>query len=300
MTAAFDNRLVQLEVQLIGSDGQNVGPLYTFDQQYYILATGTKFTDGSLGECAIRIDNIAKDTRDFLVNKTSPWIPTRAYANMTLSVGRQSTGAFVLYTGQGTASNPSQPPDIGLTLTSLTMGVMLGNIGSLNAGATATLSQIAAQIAAQLPNPLTGQLGIPLSYQAKANQQIRNYSFNGALINQIHELNMLGGVNAFIDNNTLVVLDANAPRNASLIIINENNGMVGVPEVNELGVSVKMLIGPEIRPGDAVTVQSVLNPAANGTFIVYRCGFEIASRAQPFYWNLDMRAISQSVGFITQ
>lgn len=296
MANAFDDRIVILEVQLIGSDGQPASDPFIFDQSYFILATGTRFTDGSLGECAIRIDNISKKTRDFLVTKTSPWVTPRLYANLTLSVGRKSKGAFILFSGQASASNPSQPPDIGLTFVSLTMSAMLGNIGSLNAGATSTAKSIAQQIAAGLPNPVTGTPGIPLDYQAETNPNIRNYSYNGALIKQVDRLNAIGGINAFIDNNILVIVDQDKPRSSQPLVINKLNGMIGIPEVNSLGVTAKVLIGPEILPWQAVTVQSDLNPAANGTFIVYRLGFDIASRAAPFYWNLDMRAQQNVIG----
>lgn len=294
--ASFDDRLVTLEVQLIGPDGQPEGQLYTFDQSYYILATGTHFTDGTLGECAVRIDNISKNTRDFLVNKTSPWIPQRLYANITLYAGRKSKGLFMVFTGQATASNPSQPPDIGLTFTSLTMGALLGNIGNLSGGPLTTLKSIAQQIAAQLPNPITGQLGIPLDYQASYNPNISNYSFNGALIRQIEKLNTMGGINAAIHNNILIVVDKGKPTTGVPFILNKNTGMIGVPEVNELGITTKVLITNEIKPFDAITVQSELNQAANGTFVVFKVGFDIASRAPPFYWNLDMRAQQNVIG----
>lgn len=291
MTSAFDDRLVTLEVQLLNQQGEPEGPLFSFDQRYFILASGTKFTDGTLGECAVRIDNISKQTRDFLVSKTSPWSSQRLYANINLSVGRKSTGTFLLFTGQATAANPSQPPDIGLTFISLSMSALLGNIGSLSTGAQTPLRDICSQVAAQLPNPATGRIGIPLDYHARANPNISNYSFSGPLIKQIQNLNNLGWVDAFIDNNTLVVVDTGSGRTNEPIIINKFNGMIGVPEVNELGVNARLLITDrDIKPADLVTVQSELNPAANGTFFVYKLGFDIASRATSFYWNLEMRA----------
>jgi hypothetical protein len=138
---------------------------------------------------------------------------------------------------------------------------------------------------------VTCQPGIPLDYQATYNPNISNYSFNGPIIRQIQHVNELGGVNAFVDNNTFTVVDASTARTGAGIIINKTNGMIGVPEVNELGVSARVLItGREIRPADPITIQSDLNPAANGTFYVYKLGFDIASRDTPFYWNLDMRA----------
>ena len=125
------------------------------------MADSAKYTNGSIGECAFKIDNISKATRDFLVTQTSPWSLQRKYANISLSVGRQSKGTFLLFQGDATAANPTQPPNIGLTFGLLTQSLMLGNIGTLNAGATAPLKSIAQQVANQQINSATGQQGIP-------------------------------------------------------------------------------------------------------------------------------------------
>lgn len=290
MTAAFDDRLVSL---VISTDD---GTILTYDQSYYIIATGTKFTDGTLGECALRVDNISKKSRDYLVSKCSPWVVPRSYVNLTLEVGRASRGTFRLFEGQATAGNPSQPPNIGLTFTSLTNSALLGNIGSLNTGPNSPLQSICQQIASQLPNTVTGVPGIPLDYRATYNPTVNNYSFIGPLIRQVDKINDIGGVNAAIVNNVLVVVDAGTGRGNVPIILNASTGMVGVPVTTELGVNVKALIGTEIRPFDLVTVQSSINPAANGTFVVYKLGYDIASRDTPFYWNIEMRAAQNVLG----
>lgn len=290
MTAAFDDRLVSVTI------ATDDGTVLTYDQNYYILATGTKFTDGTLGECAMRIDNISKKTRDYLVSKCSPWVIPRSYVNLTLEVGRASRGSFRLFEGQATAGNPSQPPDIGLTFTSLTNSALLGNIGTLNTGPQSSLKNIATQIAAQLTNTLTGKPGIPLDYKATYNPTVNNYNFIGPIIRQVDKLNDIGGVNAAIVNNVLVVVDAGKSRGNTPILLNASTGMIGVPTTTELGVNVKALIGTEIRPFDLVTVQSSINPAANGTFVVYKLGFDIASRDTPFYWNIEMRQVNNVIG----
>ena len=291
---AFDNRLITVGIQLIGANGQPEGSALSYDQSFYILATGTMFTDGNIGECGLRIDNIDKKTRDYLVQKTSPWVfppAQRLYANITLDVGRQSSGTFRLFEGQASAANPSQPPDIGLTFTSLTMGALLGNIGTLSAGPNIDFKQLCQQVAASLPNPATGGKGIPLNYQVSKSYTVSNYAFNGALINQVHKLNTLAPVNAVIFNNTLVVVDSGQPLTDAPIIVSSMTGMIGVPEINELGVRVKVLIGgtPQIKPLSKITIQSNLNPAANGTWTVYKLGFEVASRDTSFYYILDCR-----------
>lgn len=294
MTEAFDNRLISVGIQLIGANGQPEGAALSYDQSLYILATGTQFTDGNIGECALRIDNIDKKTRDYLVQKTSPWaiLPAqRLYANITLDVGRKSSGTFRLFEGQASAANPSQPPDIGLTFTALTMSALLGNIGTLSAGPNVDFKSLCQQIAAQFPNPTTGMPGIPLNYQVTKTYTVSNYSFNGALINQVHKLNTLAPVNATVSNNVLVVVDAGQPLDEAPVMVSSATGMIGVPEVNELGVKVKVLIGatPQIKPLSKIKIQSSLNPAANGTWVVYKLGFEVASRDTPFYWICDCR-----------
>lgn len=271
---SFDDRLVTLSVTV---EGQKK----TYDQNYDIRATGVKYTDGSLGECAVRIDNISKNDRDYLVTKTSPWIVPRNYVNIDLQIGRVSTGLFLLFTGQATAANPTQPPDIGLIFTSLSMGALLGSIGNLNMGPMSTLKSISQQVA--------NQLQIPLDYRAQSNPQVGNYAFNGALVKQVRKLNELGPVNAFIDNNKLIVVDSSPPVATGPILVSPATGMVGVPEVSELGVRVRMLVRGEIKAGNYITVQSNNNKAANGTFFVYRLSFEIASREAPFYWIIEGR-----------
>lgn len=299
MTSAFDGRLITLTVQLQQLEGVSTpNPIITYDQNYYILATGIKRTDGGLGECAFRIDNIAKATRDMLVAKTSPYIVPRLYANITLSVGRQSKGTFVLYQGQAAAANPTQPPDIGLTFTSLTMGALLGNMGTLSMGPTQTLMQIAQQIANGLINPVTGQPGIPLDYQATANPTVNNYNFTGPLINQVQRLGQLGPVLAYIDNNKLIVTDINTGRSGGIPLISAATGMVGVPEVTEVGVRVKVLILQELSVGQSIQIQSNNNPAANGTFIIFQLGFEVSSWDNPFYYIIEARAPNLALGYL--
>lgn len=278
---AFDNRLVRFGVTI---DDETI----EYDQTYQILATGTKYTDGTLGECALRIDNISKDTRDMLIAKTSPWVIPRTYANITLDVGRESIGTFRLFEGQATAANPTQPPDIGLIFTSLTLSFLLGNIGTLNMGPISKLSSICQRVATML--------GVSLEFKA-TDRNIGNYSFGGPLVKQVQKLNDMGGICAFVDNTKLVVLNSNQARSEEPITVSAATGMIGVPQITELGVCVKTLINNEIKVGDSVKIESIINPAANGTFIVYKLGFEVASRDVPFYWLLELRKPEFTLGF---
>lgn len=277
---AFDDRLVTLTVEV---DGETI----TYDQTFDMRANGIKYTNGNLGECAVRIDNISRIERDLLVTKTSPWQLQRTWATVSLYAGRASTKKFLLFAGQAKACNPTQPPDIGLVLQSLTIGVMLGNIGTLNAGPLATAQNISQQIATQT--------GLALDYQAKNNPQVGNYAFTGAVSKQVAKLNEFAGIYAYVDNKKLVVVD-NPPPEAGMVLITAQTGMVGVPEVTEVGINVKMLILGELKAGTWVTVQSSMNTAVNGNFWIYQLGYEIATRDTPFYWLLQCRKFQLGAG----
>lgn len=279
MTDAFDNRLISLQITV---DNETL----TYDQSYAIVASGTKYTNGNFADFLIRIDNIAKTDRNFLTTKTSPWSPQRTNALVSLNVGRASYGTFQMATGNAIACNPTQPPDIGLILKSQAFAASMGFVGAFSAPPTASLKSICQQVATNL--------GIPLDYQATQNPTIGNYHFSGASLVQVKKLNELANINAYIDNssNTLVVLDNGTGRiNEPPIIVSSATGMVGVPEISEIGVRCKMLILNEIKVGSRIQIQSEINPAANGTYYIAKLGFEVASRDTPFYWLIDARVL---------
>ena len=283
MSAAFDDRLVTLDIEL---NGQKV----TYNQDYYIIATGRRFTNGNFGECTIRIDNISKSTRDYLAAKTTPWIAQRQTAIVTLSVGRQSYGTFQLFNGNAIASNPTQPPDIGLIIRSLSQSGGLGYASSITAPAFATLQSVCQLIAQSQNPPLT------LDFQAKNNPQISNYHFTGSVAKQIQKLNDLGLAYAYVDNTTLVVTDLQTPRQVPTIALNAQTGLIGVPEVTEIGARARMLINNEVKIGAPVTLTSVVNPAVNGDYYITTLSYEVASRDTPFYWIMDLTAKNLYLG----
>ena len=279
MSTAFDDRLMTFTIT---SQGQT----FTFDQQYYMLATGARFINGNCGECSIRIDNISKQTRDYLATNTTTWRKGHQVAEISLEVGRVSYGTFQLFQGNAIVCTPTQPPDIGLIIKSLANSAAQGFTGSLVTSAQTSFSGVCQQVAQQ--NNLT------LSFQANNNPQIGNYHFNGSIPKQIDKLNSLGLGYLYIDGNTLIVTDINTARKLPNVQININTGMIGIPEVTAVGCRVKVLISNDIRVGTPVTITSTSNSAANGNYYVYKIMFEVASREVPFYWILELRPESTS------
>lgn len=274
MTKAFDDRLITLTIQIEGET-------FVFDQNYYINAVGEKYAAPNLGIGEVRIDNIDKNTRDFLVSKTSLYntnstLPVPAI--LSLDVGRKSYGTFRLFTAQVIAGNPTQPPDIGLTLRAMTGAALLGLPLALTMPPNTLLSGISAQVAQKL--------GLTLSFQA-TDKNINNYSFTGGAAKQLQKLQEAGNVDAFIDNTTLIVKDSAKPRLGPVPLINQQTGMVGIPLITERGVSVTTLINNEVLVGGQMKVESDLNPAATGTWNIFKLGFEISSWEVPFYWTIE-------------
>jgi hypothetical protein len=254
-----------------------------YDQNYFISASGTKYVNGNFADFAIRIDNINKTTRDLLINRTSLWAKNKTVANISLEVGRQSYGTFQIAAGQSIACTPTQPPDIGLIFKSLSQVGAMGLIGAYSAAPITTLKVIAQQIATS--NSLT------LDYQASQNPTIGNYHFTGAAPVQVKKLQELGYINAYIDDTSksLVVTDNGVARAVPPIDVNPQTGMVGVPQLTEIGARAVQLIKNEVKIGAPVNLQSQINPGVNGKYLIAKLGFDVASWQTPFYWIMDLR-----------
>lgn len=270
MTLAFDDRIIQLGIEL--EDG-----IQTFSD-LYISAKGVRYAGNINNEIEVIIYNLTAAQRNYLLTQTSPFNANRTAKVMTLDVGRVSTGTFRLYQGNIVAANPTQPPDIGIILRGLTGAFALGNIIPINQPATTKLSTIAKTVAAN--NNLT------LDFQA-TDKNISNFSVTCAANKQIDELGNCGGIYAFQDNDKLIVADQGVPLpNLEKRIVSPSSGMVGIPEIDELGVAVKVMMDGTFSLLQIITIESGLNPAANGDYQVSRLEFEVATRDEPFWYTV--------------
>lgn len=240
-----------------------------------IYATGMKYANSLQNECEIKISNLDKQTRDYILTETSPYNLNRTPKIATVRAGRESYGTSMIFKGNIVDSTPSQPPDITVTLKCLTGNFGKGNIIARNQPNSATLNQIARQI--------SKDLNLTLNFQAQ-DKNISNYSYTGPSLKQVDGLGELGNINAYVDDDSLIVKNANTSLSGITRILNVDSGMIGIPEITERGIKVKYLLDNTSRLGGALRVQSVLYPAANGDYIIYKLGFEIATRDTPFYW----------------
>lgn len=277
MTSAFDQRIIEVGLEL------EPGAVTTF-RDLSIMATGTIFASPTQAVCTARIFNMTRDQRNFLLEKSSfirkpNYVPKPV--KMTLDVGRESYGTFRMFEGFVYAGIASQPPDIGITLTSYSNSAMSALVFGLNQSGTVPLQRICEQVAEYNQ--------VALEFQA-TNKNIDNFTFSGSPSKMIAKIEECGNYEAFISNGTLYVKDVGIPLKGEQIrLINATTGMVGIPEVNEWGVRVKMMIDNSVKLGSPVRIESEFNPGANGDYYIFKQDFHVANRENPFYYVLDCR-----------
>lgn len=247
-----------------------------------VTAVGTKFGNANQNECEVKISNLDKATRDYILTETTPFNLNKRRKILIIEAGRVSYGTSRIFAGEITAATVSQPPDITLTIKALTGNYQKGEIIARTQPAQARLSQIAKQVAQDL--------GVTLDFQAK-DKSIGNYSFSGAALKQIDKLGETGAVNVYLDDATLVVKDYNIPLRSRTRILNLDSGLIGIPETTEQGVKVKFLLDNTTTLGSAIELTSKIYPALNGTYVIYKLSFEIASRDVPFYWVAEAKRL---------
>lgn len=264
--AELDPRLMRVGVEI---DGR----IKWYAQDFAITASGTKYANPLQNECEVKITNVDKATRDYLLTETSPLNKNRTPKKLLVEAGRVSTGLALVYEGDITSAVGSQPPDIVVCIKAKTGDFQKGNVISRSNSQT-PLSNIAQNVA--------NDLGLKLDFQAKE-KQIANYSHSGAALKQVDRLGSTGAVNAYINNGTLVVKDLNIPLKGRTRVLSLDTGMIGIPEFTEQGIKVKMLFDNQTDLGYGLDITSIMNPAANGIYSVYKMQFELASRDTPFY-----------------
>lgn len=271
---ALDPRIVQVGIELDG--------VINYYEDLYITARGTKFGNQNANECQVRIDNLTREHRDFILKETSPFLELRSSTpkQLIVNAGRKSYGMSQLFVGNITVSEVTQPPDIGIILNAIT-------------GFDYTLKTVAVSLPGQeslktISQTAADNLGLTLDFQA-TDKTISNYSFTGTPSKHVKNIIDTGGVDAFVDNNILVVKDIDKPLAGLVKNLSMDTGMIGIPEITEIGIRVKFLLDNEVQLGGIINLTSKLNPSLDGTYAITKLAFDISNRDTPFYYIADCR-----------
>lgn len=263
----LDPRIVKLSIEVNGK-------IKTYDK-LAIMASGTKYANPNQNEAEITIYNLDKATQDYILTETSPYNFNRTPKIIRLEAGRVSYGTPLIYSGNIVSSKPSQPPDIGVTMKCLTGNFYKSVMVSNGLAGSVPLSVIARQVATDLNTSLIFQT---------SDKNIANYAYTGAALKQVDHLASVGNINAYVDNATLVLKTIGLPLSNTTRVLSSQTGMIGIPELTERGVKVKFLLDNRTTLGGGIQIISSVYPAANGNYVIYKLGFEIANRDTPFYY----------------
>lgn len=266
----FDDRILKVGLEVNGELKVYEGAAITVKYQ--------KTADPKQNTCDVTIADLSTDTIDYLVTETSPWNPNAKPKIMSIEAGRASTGIATIFTGDVTSASPTMPPDRILTLKAKTQENAKYIWKGRPSAKTVQLSTLSENVAKDY--------GLRLLFQAK-DKTISNYLFNGPLAKQVHKLAEAGDVDVFIDDDTLVVKDFGKGLKGQALLVSAATNMIGAPALDEKGVKVRIMFDPNIKLGQQIEIQSSVNKAANGQYVIYAIAGSLASRAQDWYLDLS-------------
>lgn len=266
----FDDRILQFGIEVNGQllvyEGANMTVKFK------------KTTDSKQNTAELTISNLLLETIDYLVTETSPWNPNGKPKLVTIMAGRASTGVENIFIGDITSAIPSMPPDRTLQMKAKTQDGAKYKFASVNSPKTIQLSELSKKVA--------DSFGLKLLFEAK-DKTVSNYLYNGPLAKQIKKLELVGDIDAYIDDDVLVVKDLGKGLKGNVRVINVHTGMIGVPVPDEKGIRVRVLFDPSIKLGEQIEIQSEINKSVNGQYVIYEMSGDLASQGQSWYWDLS-------------
>lgn len=267
----IDQRIVRVGIEVSGE-------IRWYESPMGISARGSKGATDTQNTCDVTVVNLSKDVRNYILTETSPFNKNKTPKKLYVEAGRVSTGTARLFVGDIISSSPTQPPDIGLNIKAQTGAFKKGELVARSGEAKEKLSAIAGRVA--------NDLDATLVFEAE-DKFIANYSFSGAALRQVNELATSGAVDAYLDDQTLVVKERNKPRKNLVKVIDNTTGMVGIPEATERGVRVTILFDLQTDLGGEMKLTSELNPALDGSYTIFKIDFDLESRDTNFYLDIE-------------
>jgi len=266
-----DNRLLRIGIEINGR-------LQVYEG-LAMYARGSKYANANQNDCEITITNLSSVTRDQILSDVSPFNNNRTPKSFIVEAGRESYGYSKVFSGTIASATPSQPPDINLVLKALTKDDKKGEVIARSMPES-KLSSVARNVAKDL--------GVTLQFEA-TDKVISNYNFTGGALKQVDELGKAGNVDVYVDDDLMIVKDTNKPLTNQIRILNIDTGLIGIPEITEQGIKVKFMFDNQTKLGGMLRVQSKINPATSGDYIIYKLSFDLSSRDNSFYWIAEAK-----------
>ena len=148
----------------------------------------------------ISIANLAREDIEYLTTYTSPYIDQSKRKRINIFAGYESTGVGQIFSGDIYSALPEGLPDTWLNIEAKTEYFSQQDI------ITFQHSNISAKNLAQ---NVAAELKTDLVWRSKSEKTLDSFNFAGAKAKLIDRLNKISYIRAFMQNNTLYVVDAN-------------------------------------------------------------------------------------------
>ena len=102
----------------------------------------------------------------------------------------------------------------------------------------------------------------------------------------MQKLAEVGKVNAYIEDDKLIVKEKSKPLKNTAFLISYKSGLLKV-EPTEKGVKVKIYFNPNINVGSEIILESDLNKPLNGSWIVNKIAYNLQNRDSSFFMELE-------------
>lgn len=245
-----------------------------------IKVTGSKTVASMQNTATITITNLTKAHRDYILSNCNQNLAANfKVRRVRVMAGRESFGAWKVFTGDIVSANVSQPPDIQLTLRCVTNAVDRTQWWAFSNTGPITVEKLVQETAAIMN----------LAYRIDPAVQPKTlpyFTFNGPAAAMIVRLSELADLRVFVDDDTLVVTNWDAGLSNTIVEVNRDSGMIGIPEFTEYGVRVKTFVDRNIVLGGAIRLVSEMIPAMNGDYVITRLDYDISTRDTAFYYDV--------------
>lgn len=238
----------------------------------------------------ISIANLSREDVEYLTTYVSPYVNQSKRKRINIFAGYESTGAAQIFSGDIYSALPEGLPDTWLNIEAKTEFFNQQNIITFSTSNTNT-KNIATNVA--------NQLGVNLVWRSKSQKLIDAFNFVGAKAKLLYKLNLADNIRAFIDNGNLYVIDkdeeppqeennntsqtSTTKKSGFIKYITPDSGLIGLPQPDEYGVKIKILLDPAVQLGDWFKLESKRLPIVNGFYQVYEMTYDFATREPQYY-----------------
>lgn len=245
-----------------------------------------KSANAVMNRAEISIANLSMERVYNLTTFMSPFLNEAKRKTAQIHAGYvKNTGdedVPLIFQGEITRALPSMPPDVWLNCEARSGFYNNQNVVSLSLNGQTTVKDICAKAAREL--------GLKLNYTATTNKSVAGFSHSGGATNMLERINELGGVIAFEDDGELKVMDVDKPETSDYVrVLNRHSGLIGIPQPDNMGLKMKMLLDPTFKVGDRVELESEMLKKANGVYWCYALTHSGSLRDTEFYTEIEAK-----------